>query len=109
MLVTKLYFKMKHLLPVANEPEITWFDDAGMNGPHANLVEILSFDGIKWVIIHHFFSIRPVKRVTDRFQPWVPGKINLEILMDLTFKCMKLEVFCGEGLQQNPRLQGLFM
>ena len=51
MHIAEPLFEPHHRLAVGGETEMPWLDDAGMDGPDRDLVQILSFDGQELVRI----------------------------------------------------------
>src|SRR6516164_1484488 len=112
VLITQGDFEMKHVLPMALEPEMAGLDDSGVNGTHAHLVNLFAFDSIK--IGHADDARHALRRLrawhTDRgfraveangFEPGMAFGAQRELLGDFTLEKMNLRAF---GSQRRKRV-----
>ena len=86
-------FEMDDLFAIADKPEMTRFDDPSVDWTDANFMQFITFNLIERIIIHHFFPVEPVKRITNGFQPGMIEKPDSEILMNFSFVNMHGKYF----------------
>ena len=99
MLVSQVDLQVQDPLTMTDEPEMSRFDDAGVDGADPDFMQCFSLDGIKGIIVHHTGLIGPVERITDGLQPGMTLEFNAELLMDLPLKDVELEMSDRDGVK----------
>jgi hypothetical protein len=88
MLITQLYLQMQDFLTIADKPEMTGLNHAGMNRSYSNLMKHLAFHFIKRISAYHIPPVGPVMRISHGLKPGMAFKAQTVSFMYFTFKYM---------------------
>ena len=79
VLPTELNLKVQNRLPIAKKAKVTGLYHSGMYGPHADLMQFIALDLVKWVTVDDFVFVGPVEGVAHRLCPWAVNEFNAKI------------------------------
>src|SRR5260221_3318570 len=100
---------MQYGFPIAKKPEVARFDNTGVDGPHANFMQLISLYLIKGIIVYNVVFIGPVKGIANRFRPGTIDKLHSEIFSDLSFVDMERIDFTRDGSELHFLFHGYFV